>query len=151
MKNLQTEIIIDAPITLVWKNLMDFNQYPDWNPFIHITGQPKVGQQLENTIYLEGQKPQVFRPKVLEVVPEKAFRWEGHLFVKGLFDGEHYFQLDAIDENTTRFIHGENFRGILNGMILKMIGEQTKDGFEKMNNAIKKRCEAMNMDSSKIK
>ena len=88
---------------------MDFKNYPNWNPFIHITGNAKVGAQLENTIFLAGQKPQVFKPKVLEVAPQKTLRWEGHLFIKGLFDGEHYFQLEAINSEQTRLIHGENF------------------------------------------
>lgn len=141
MKHLRTEIIIDAPIATVWDILMDFKNYTNWNPFIHIKGNAQVGQSLENTIFLEGQKPQVFKPKILVVQPQKEFRWEGHLFVKGLFDGEHYFQLASINSQQTRLIHGENFKGILSGMILKMIKTATKNGFHKMNQALKAQCE----------
>jgi len=141
MKSIKTEIIIDAPVANVWDLLMDFKNYPNWNPFIHITGKATVGQQLENTIFLEGQKPQVFKPQVLEVIPQKILRWEGHLFIKGLFDGEHYFKLDALNSQQTRLIHGENFKGILVGMILKMIGTATKEGLNKMNHALKEQSE----------
>ena len=139
---INTEIIIDAPIATVWDILMDVKNYPDWNPFIHIKGQIAVRRPLENTIFLEGQKPQVFKPIVMEVLPQKILRWEGHLFIKGLFDGEHYFQLEAINANQTRLIHGENFKGLLAKMIFKMIGVATKAGFEKMNLALKQQCEA---------
>lgn len=141
MKSIRTEININAPIETVWSILMDFKNYPNWNPFIHITGKAAIGQQLENTIFLEGQKPQVFKPTVLAVEQEKELRWEGNLLVKGIFDGEHYFQLEKISTNQTRLIHGENFNGILSGLLLKMIGEATENGFTKMNQALKAQCE----------
>ena len=141
MKYIRTEIIINAPVSTVWDTLMDFKNYPTWNPFIHITGKAQAGQQLENTIFLEGQKPQVFKPTVLEVIPQKILRWEGHLFIKGLFDGEHYFQLEAIGQQQTKLIHGENFRGILSTLVLKMVDSATEDGFNKMNKALKEQCE----------
>ncbi len=141
MKNIQTEIIINSPVSKVWNTLMDFEKYADWNPFVQIKGEAKKGAQLENTMNIEGQKPQTFKPTILECKSEEEFRWEGHLFVKGLFDGEHYFLLESISENKTKIIHGENFRGILSNMILNMIGEKTKAGFIKMNEALKDRCE----------
>ncbi|MEM1119994.1 MAG: SRPBCC domain-containing protein [Bacteroidota bacterium] len=143
MQNITTKIIIDAPIETVWNTLINFEDYPKWNPFIHIKGVAVVGEQLQNTIFLEGQKPQVFKPKVLVVEPKEEFRWEGHLFVKGLFDGNHYFQLTAIEKGKTQLIHGENFKGILSKVILKMIRPQTVAGFKKMNTALKTQCESM--------
>ena len=72
---------------------------------------------------------------------EKEFRWKGHLFVKGLFDGEHYFKLDALGPDKTRFIHGEQFSGVLSGMLLKMIGDSTLNGLKSMNEALKQLAE----------
>ena len=141
MKKIKTEIIINASPEKVWNELLNFSAYSEWNPFILIEGEAVEGSRLKNTMTLEGQKPQVFKPQVLEVDENKAFRWEGHLLVKGLFDGEHYFLLEDIGNGTTRFIHGENFRGILSGLIMKMIGTQTEQAFVKMNKAIKARCE----------
>jgi len=62
--------------------------------------------------------------------------------VPGLFDGEHFFKLETIDNDTTRFVHGEQFTGVLSGLIYKMVGEDTKTGFIKMNEALKNRVEA---------
>lgn len=121
---------------------MDFPRHAEWNPFMQIEGEAKVGSRLKNTMHLEGQKPQVFRPEVLEVVPEKSFRWEGHLFFKGLFDGEHYFQLEPLAEGGTRLVHREHFRGLLVAPLLWMIGEQTREAFLKMNKALKARSES---------
>lgn len=142
MKNIQTEIIINASAEKVWNILTDFAKYHEWNPFIkNSKGEARVGATLENSMHLEGQKPQIFKPKVLEARPNQSFRWLGSLFIKGLFDGEHYFRLEPLNENQVKLIHGENFSGILVGMILKMVGEATEQGFIKMNEALKARAE----------
>ncbi len=142
MKNIQTEIIIDAPSSVVWTILTDNTNYHKWNPFIISSeGIIKENAQLTNTILLEGQSTQTFKPVVLEVKQEESFRWLGSLFVKGLFDGEHYFEVKSISKEQTKLIHGENFSGFLSGLILKMIGEKTKDGFLRMNEALKKEVE----------
>lgn len=142
MKNLETTIIIQAPVSTVWNILVDLDQYAVWNPFIvKSEGVLQVGNTLKNTMQPEGKAPMVFKPKVLQVEENKAFRWIGRLLMPGLFDGEHYFKLESIDEDSTRLIHGENFKGILVSLIWKQIGESTKQGFIAMNEALKARAE----------
>jgi hypothetical protein len=142
MKELKTEVIIDAPIENVWFILMDHSSYSDWNPFIEkISGPTEVGQHIEVTIHPPGKKPMNFNPLILKNDAAKEFRWKGKLFIKGLFDGEHYFQLATVNGTQTRLIHGEQFTGILVGLLLKMIGANTLKGFQEMNNALKKRAE----------
>ena len=34
MKEIKTEIAINAPIDKIWNTLLDFKSYPNWNPFI---------------------------------------------------------------------------------------------------------------------
>ena len=100
------------------------------------------GERIENEMHLPDQKPQTFRPKILVVDPYKEFRWLGSLGIRGLFDGEHYFILKSISTNQTQLIHGETFKGLLSGVIMRQIGEATEQGFKAMNEALKKRVEA---------
>ncbi len=145
MKELTTEIIIDATPNQVWNILMAKEEYPNWNPFIKsIKGSTEKGKQIEVSIQPPGSKPMVFKPTVLRNETAKEFRWLGHLFVKGLFDGEHYFKLEATKANQTKFTHGEAFTGILSGVLLKMIGENTLKGFIAMNEALKVKAENKN-------
>ena len=144
MKALKTEIIINASAVQVWRTLMDFKNYHHWNPFItDISGQQEVGSILLVKIQPEGKKPMTFKPIVLKNDPEKEFRWLGHLFIKGLFDGEHYFKIKPIALGKTTFIHGEIFKGVMASALLKMIGESTLAGFKSMNEALKKRVETI--------
>ena len=65
-----------------------------------------------------------FKPIVLKNQFRQEFRWKGKLGMKGIFDGEHYFILEEISTKQTRFIQGENFTGLLSGLLLKMIDEE---------------------------
>ena len=142
MKSIETSIQIDASPDQVWATLTDFEHYGEWNPFIRaIVGKAQVGTRLKNTLQLPDAKPQVFKPKVLVSQPAKEFRWLGSLFIPGLFDGEHYFRLETNGKGGTRLIHGERFRGILVGMVMKKIGEATHASFVAMNEALKARVE----------
>ena len=142
MNILKSEIEIDAPAEKVWDILMDFDGYPEWNPFVReIGGNAAPGERLQVTLKLEGRKPMLFKPRVKEVRPRQEFRWLGRLIVTGLFDGEHGFYLEPLADGRVRFIQKEEFRGIVAGKILKGISAKTQAGFEAMNRALKERAE----------
>lgn len=137
-KELITQILIQASPEKVWKILTDFSQYPVWNPFIKsLEGDVEVGKTIRARIEPPRQKGMIFTPKVLAFTQNKEFRWLGHLFIKGLFDGEHKFELIDNQNGTTTFIHSEKFKGILVPLFRKMLDENTKEGFILMNEQLK--------------
>ena len=143
MRKIETVIEINAPIENVRNTLMDHKEYPNWNPFINeISGSTIPGEKLSATLQPKGKKPMTFAPVVMVNETNKEFRWKGKLFVKGLFNGEHYFILEKIDAVNTRFIHGEHFTGVLKGVILKMIEKDTVSGFKAMNETLKSLVES---------
>lgn len=145
MKQLETRITIESTPEKIWEVLTAFDDYSDWNPFVtSIAGNPSIGESLSVNIEMEKGKPQTFKPTVLANESSKEFRWKGKLFVQGLFDGEHYFQLNQIDGNTTEFIHGEKFSGVLVAPIMSLIANKTAAGFKAMNQALKTRVEQSN-------
>jgi len=140
---IKTQIIINAPPDKAWAVLTDFEGYPNWNPFIKsITGKPKVGSQITVSIVPPESKVMTFKPTVLAFEPYKEFRWTGKLFFKGVFDGEHKFELIDNGNGTTSFLHSETFKGILVGLFKKQLKNNTKRGFEMMNENLKKRVES---------
>lgn len=142
MKNIKTEIEINAPTSRVWSILTDFEQYPSWNPFIKsFEGQPAVGKHFKVTIQQPGSKPMTFNPKCLKFETDKEFSWLGHLFIKGLFDGEHIFELNDMGEGKTHFVQREIFKGILVPLLWKQLNTKSRRGFEMMNESLKKKAE----------
>ncbi|MTI22620.1 SRPBCC domain-containing protein [Fulvivirga sp. RKSG066] len=143
MREIQTEIKINKPKAEVWKILMDFDKYPEWNPFIlSLLGKPKLRSRLKVTIRPEDGKPMVFKPKVTMHKSNEVFAWLGQLWMTGLFDGHHRFELKAINDSETLFVHREEFSGLLVPLFWKQINTKTRAGFEAMNKQLKVRAEA---------
>lgn len=141
-KKLHTEITINAAPERVWEILTDFQSYPKWNPFLKsLEGDVQIGKRITVNITPPDGKAMTFKPVVLEYKPHVEFKWLGHLWINGLFDGEHRFQLIHNSDNTTTFIHSEKFNGILVSLFSKMIENNTRRGFEAMNRELKKLAE----------
>lgn len=144
MKRLETEIEINAAPAQVWQILMDFANYPQWNPFIKsIVGEPRAGNKIEAFLQPPGGGGMKFKPEVLINNPPHEFRWRGKFLISGLFDGEHYFQINQIEEKRVRFVQGEIFTGIWVGLVWHFIGENTEKGFRAMNAALKQKAETV--------
>jgi hypothetical protein len=141
-KEIKTEILINATPEKVWNILTNFNNYPNWNPFIKsIKGEAKVGNTIIARIEPPAAKGMTFKPKVLTFEPNKEFSWLGHLLFAGLFDGEHKFELIDNGNGTTTFIQSEKFRGILVPLFTKLLDINTVQGFEQMNKKLKELAE----------
>jgi len=139
--DLRAEIEIDADAATVWRVLMDFEAYPEWNPFIHpIAGERELGARLHVRIQPPGGRGMTLKPRVTVVEPERVFGWMGTLGVPHIFDGAHRFELEAIDAGRrTRFIQSEHFRGVLLALVARKVLPSTLRGFEAMNRALAER------------
>jgi hypothetical protein len=144
-KEIKTEILINATPEKVWSILTNFEQYPNWNPFIKpITGEAKVGNKISVRIEPPLSKGMTFKPKILVYETNKQFRWIGHLLFPRLFDGEHIFELIDNQNGTTTFKQSEIFKGILVPFFKKKLDNNTKKGFEEMNVKLKELAEKNN-------
>lgn len=141
LKEINTVIEISATPEKVWQVLTNFEYYADWNPFIKsITGEKVVGKRLATQISPPNRKPMKFKPVILTFDQNKELKWLGGPAIKGIFDGEHYFRINALENGSVRFEHGEKFSGILVRLMPKIFVD-TKLGFEQMNQALKEECE----------
>lgn len=142
MTELSTEIEIDAPAERVWKVLMDFESYPEWNPFVReISGKAEVGTTLSVYIKPDGGMGAKLAPSVVNVSENKLFAWKGKLGTSGIFDGQHEFHIEPVADDKVRFVQREEFSGILVPILWPMLKKNTKRGFEDMNRALKERAE----------
>lgn len=138
-KEITTSIVIHASVEQVWSALTDFINYPNWNSFITcINGNVEEGSRINVSIHPPQSKPMTFKPVILSRIAHKELRWKGKLVLKGLFDGEHIFELSQKTDGSTLFVQREQFSGILVGMINL---ENTQKGFEQMNRQLKELVE----------
>ena len=142
MKEIKTEIIIEATAEKVWNTLTDFSTYAEWNPFItSIGGMPEVNHKLTAVLSLEDRKPMTIKPTLMVSDINKKFEWYGTMPL-GMFNGRHYFQIEELSNGMVKFTQGEYFTGWLVKPLLKMIGAKTQNGFISMNRALKERVES---------
>jgi hypothetical protein len=143
MKEIHTEIEIDAPAEKVWRVLTDLAAYPEWNPFVRrVEGEFSVGARLHVTIQPSGARGMSFRPTVLVAEPNRELRWLGRFWLPGLFAGEHSFSIEPLGEERVRFVQRERFGGLLVPFLSKILDRDTGRGFEEMNRALKLRAES---------
>jgi len=142
MKELRTEIEIQASADLVWGLLTDFAGFPRWNPFIRwVKGDLRVSEHLEVMLQPSGTTGMIFRPTIISIETGRELRWLGHLLVPGLFDGEHVFTIEPLGVNRVRFIQHERFTGLLVPVFSRQLDTDTQRGFEEMNRALKELAE----------
>jgi hypothetical protein len=139
LKELTTEIEINASPQRVWKILTDFDKYEQWNPFIHrIVGQAKEGSKIQIRIETPGGKNRKYEPTVTRVEESRELRWLGKSF---LLNGEHIFLIERLQPERVRFVNHEIFDGLLTSFFGRRTDEDIRAGFEEMNKALKERAE----------
>jgi hypothetical protein len=147
MRIIETHIDIAASASRIWQILTDFPAYSDWNPFItEIEGRPELGARLRVRICPPGRTPVTFKPKILATAREWELRWRSRRIVRGLFDGEHTFQIRT-HGRFCRFHQSERFTGILVNAVGDDLFVAFQQGFDEMNAALKLRAEAASKNS----
>ena len=140
MREIRTSISVQAPDSVVHRILADFPAYPEWNPFItRIHGVLMVNEVLSVTHHVPGGPSLAMTPRLVRV-EDHEIAWLGHLWIHGLFDGEHHFVIRPENGESCTFIQYEAFRGLIVPFAGRLI-ERTRQGFETMNMALKRRAE----------
>lgn len=140
-KEIKTSIVIQATPEKIWTILTDFDNYPNWNPFItYVNGIVEKGSKITVNIVPSGSKGMTFKPMVISRIENRGLIWKGRVLFNGLFDGMHKFELVDNGNGTTTFIQSEFFTGIF---VVFFNTKKTKEGFEKMNVKLKELAERM--------
>lgn len=151
MTKLETSIIIDKSPEIVRDIVLAFDKYSEWPSFIQsITCSDggenpkdwKTGDKLHLELLTVKKKEMAFDPVLVENSVSE-FSWNGILATKFLFSGRHSFRFESYDAGKTKFVHEEEFSGILSPAILYFFLEDTKASFQAFNESLKKRAEAL--------
>lgn len=139
MREIRTEIEIDAAPELVWEVLADLDSYAEWNP--HVTrarGALREGGEIEITVDRIGDKPRTLTVRVSAVDPPQRLQWIGTVGSKWLFEGQHTFDLQSLDDGRSRVVNHEQVSGLLTSFVLS---EEPERDYERMNHALKEQVE----------
>jgi hypothetical protein len=142
MKELRTEIEIDASPETVWQILTDLAHYREWNPAYHAAGQMQLGGKVDVILGPES-KGMTLHCVVIKVDPNRELRWKYHVIAPALFSGDHSMWIEPLGERRVRFINREIFSGLLVPLQARDIDNISRRDFEAMDQALKKRAESI--------
>ena len=139
-KTIDTRININAPPCTVYETLAAFERYPEWNPYhIRVAGSGVVGEPLDVRVARpDGVVVDVPHVTLLEAEPCRALVWGGG--IRGVFRGEHRFDLHEREDGGTHLSHTEVFSGLFIGFADLPVPVLTK-GYERMNEALREEVE----------
>ena len=142
MKEVRSEIEIASYPENVWKILTDFATYDQWNPFINkIIGLPTEGSKIDIYIQTPSGKNRKYSPRITKVEEGRELRWFGKSSLPGFLNAEHIFTIEELQPESVRFIQREVFDGLLTRLFGKGLDTDVTQGFQDMNDALKKRAE----------
>ena len=142
MKEVRSEIEINSYPESVWNILIDFATYEQWNPFINkIVGAPTEGSKIDIYIETPSGKNRKYSPRITRIEEGRELRWFGKSSLPGFLNAEHIFTIEELQPERVHFIQREVFDGLLTRVFGKGVDTDIKQGFEDMNDALKKRAE----------
>jgi len=145
MKEIRSEIEIGSSPDKVWQLLIGS---PGFVPgeIREAVKDRRVGSKLKVYMGTESGKGASFTVRLLVAEPGHELRWKGQLWIPGLFDGEHVFEIKPISDNQggerVLFVQSEKFNGLFLPFLSKTI-KNTKDEFDKMSVALRQRAEQL--------
>jgi hypothetical protein len=142
MPSLYTATEIDAPKQKVWQAVFHKEQWRNWNTFLFDcdpTHPFKEGEEVLLALQrLPGEEETEFQPLITLVQPGVCLKWVSS--IPG-FRNEHIFEFQEIGVNRTKYIHRENFSGMLTRLFLPFIRQDEQQGIKRMARELKRYVE----------
>lgn len=143
MLRIRTDIEIDASAERVWEVLTDFGKWDSWNPLIpNIRTRPIVGADVDFHIRV-GTRFVPIRARMLRVEPNRELCWRGprNPAQGRLMSGEHFFRVEPLNGERSRFVHGEDFTGPVPAVLAFRLRPMLERAYAAFNRALKERSE----------
>ncbi len=139
---LEHRIGVQAPPEAIWAVIADIEGWSFWNPiYPKAQGTLRIGSPLTLELALEGRKPEVIKPVILDWVPNEQIHWRLTI-MGGLVRTTRYFEIEKLSDTGCIFSNGELFDGLLGPTAVRSLQRPIRRGFAAMGEAVKARVEA---------
>lgn len=127
---IEHQVLINAPVAIVWDVLTRLDDYPSWNRYaLQAHGQLVVGGEVEIVVRL-GNSLQRVNNRVLEVSPQSRLCWVSLNWYQFLVRGTRCRVLEPLPEGTTRFRETEIMQGSLARLVVRLMRPQLAAGLQ---------------------
>ncbi len=136
------EIKINAPVNKAWKTFSQLEKWPKYCDCIkkaYWTSPEKWNLNSTFTQVIKiGILKRVSHPRIVKIKRGKYVTWAG---TGRLIQGVHTLMFEKINNNKTKVINKEYFKGILAFMIFPLIKNKFEEYFGQFLNGLKRECE----------
>ncbi|MDX1694447.1 MAG: SRPBCC domain-containing protein [Ketobacteraceae bacterium] len=140
---------IQAPAETVWQVLVDFERYPDWNPFTYRVETDLVpGHAVDLYVKLPGWGRRLQTEYVHQVVRPRLLSWGMTLGHETLLQALREQRLEVLSENSCCYQSTDAFRGVLTPLVRFLFARSIRRGFNAMAHALKLEAEKLQDQSS---
>jgi hypothetical protein len=109
-RSVYTEIVIDAPIDRVWKELTNFEDMPTWSKSLQkIEGDIRKNGHTDVHFMDDKGKVGIYKHQLIHFEEGKLFGWSDP-FILGMLDN-HKYQLEKISDHQTKLIQSDELNG----------------------------------------
>ena len=142
MREIQTEIEINASPEKVWAVLVDIDNWDKWNPIIvQAGGDATVGSELTITMRGEdGKDGPKYMPIVTNLEKSTSFEWRAKMMSEFMFTNGRVFKLEKSNTGT-RLVNKETFKGMLVPLFWGKLSSHVPMMLNEMNDALKNQVE----------
>lgn len=138
MPSLYAEIEINASQSVVWQTLIHKENWLKWNTFLYDRN-PRIPFVQGKKVYLSLRRLREeteteFEPQILLLRPESCLRW---VYSAPGFRSEHWFELQQVDRNRTKYLHRETWSGLMTPFFLSFLRKDEQQGLRRMARELK--------------
>lgn len=142
MREIKTEIHIDASPEKVWSVITDLNSWHEWNPIVkQVKGDAMLGAHLTVTMRGEdGKDANSYAPIITRFDEPSLLCWRGKMLAELLMTNDKIIKLEKT-ETGTRLIHRELFKGVIVPLFWNKMEAHVPTMLDSMNSALKAKVE----------
>ncbi len=133
-----TQIDIDAPASVVWATLTDFDDYGWSSSFKGLDGPVEPGAEVTATFVVSG-RTRTIQHELIDVEPGVQWAWSD-VFMPGLTDF-HVYRVEPIDDARSRFIQRDRPHGRAGFLLGWFMARSFRSMYETFNAELKAEAE----------
>jgi uncharacterized protein YndB with AHSA1/START domain len=137
-REVSAEAEIAAPIGEVWKALVDFERYPEWNVFsTAVKTNLEVGAPVELHVDMPGRSKSIRTEWVNLVEPGRTICWGMYMLHPTLLCANRWQELHELEAGGTRYFTVDRFSGLLVPLMMSLYEEPMRQGFQSVADGLK--------------
>lgn len=137
MKQVKTELILNAPPDRIWNLLYDFSLYPEWNPLIvSAVGTRAAGCPLDLVVRLPGIDPFRLRSSLISIEPSTQLGWRWALSSKLLVAWTFQVRLEQVSSDRVLIAQSSEFTGLFAPLFCFALNRSFAAGMHELNQAL---------------